>query len=98
MTKIKPLGNRVCIKRSKAVTTKGGIILPDSAQEKPLEGEILEAGPGKTDENGTLQPISLKKGDRVLFSPYAGTKVEMQDDEDVEYLIMSEDEILGILT
>ncbi|NGX58522.1 MAG: 10 kDa chaperonin [Chlamydiae bacterium] len=93
MVKIKPLGNRVCIKRSKATTTKGGIILPDSAQEKPLEGEILEVGPGKDS-----QPLTLKKGDRVLFSPYAGTPVEVQDDEDTEYLIMSEDDILGILT
>lgn len=96
--KIKPLGNRVCIKRSKTSTTKGGILLPDSAQEKPLEGEILEVGPGKHDDNGSLEPMSLKKGDKVLFSPYAGTAVEFPEDSDTEYLIMSEDEILGILT
>jgi len=98
MRTIKPLGNRVLVKRSKAKTSKGGIILPDSAQEKPREGEIIEAGPGKTDDRGTLEPLIVKKGDKVLFSSYSGTEVKMTDNEDEEYLILSEDDILGILS
>jgi len=98
MVKIKPLGNRVCIKRSKQSASKGGILLPDTAQEKPLEGDIIEVGNGKVGDDGHVEPMTLKKGDRVLFSSYAGTPVELPDDEDTEYLIMSEDEILGILT
>ncbi|MFI0435687.1 MAG: co-chaperone GroES [Parachlamydiaceae bacterium] len=94
MAKIKPLGNRVLVQRSKAQTSKGGILLPDSAQERPREGTVLAAGPGKTNEQGQLEPISVKIGDRILFGSYAGTEVK-QDDE--EYLILSEDDILGIL-
>ncbi len=97
MRKVKPLGNRVLIKRSKAQTTKGGILLPDSAQEKPREGEILEVGPGKVEKNGSVTSLTVKKGDRVLFSSYSGTEVKCHDDETEEYLIMSEDDILGIL-
>jgi chaperonin GroES len=97
MRKVKPLGNRVLIKRSKAQTTKGGILLPDSAQEKPREGEIVEAGPGKIEDDGRQSSLTVKKGDRVLFSPYSGTEVKCHDDENEEYLIMSEDDILGIL-
>lgn len=95
MAKIKPLGNRVLVQRSKAQTSKGGILLPDSAQERPREGTILAAGPGKTNENGQLEPISVKIGDRILFGSYSGTEVK-QDDE--EYLILSEEDILGILS
>ena len=95
MKKIKPLGNRVLVQRSKAQTSKGGILLPDSAQEKPKEGQVIAAGPGKTNEQGQLEPIAIKVGDRVLFGAYAGTEVK-QDDED--YLILSEEDILGILT
>ena len=95
MVKIKPLGNRVLVQRSKAQTSKGGILLPDSAQERPREGTILAAGPGKSNENGQLEPISVKVGDRVLFSSYSGTEVK-QDEE--EYLILSEEDILGILS
>jgi len=98
MIKIKPLGKRVLIRRSKAVKTKGGIFLPESAQEKPKEGEIVAVGPGKTNENGTVETMTLKAGDRVLFSSYAGTEVKDHEHEDEEYLIMSEDEILGILS
>jgi chaperonin GroES len=94
---IKPLGNRVLVKRSEAKTTKGGIILPDTAQEKPKQGEIVAVGPGKADESGKLQSPHVKVGDQVLFSSYAGTEVKTED-HDVEYLIMSEDDILGILT
>lgn len=95
MIKIKPLGNRVVVRRSKAQRSKGGILLPDSAQERPREGEVLAAGPGKMNEGGQLEPISIKVGDHVLFSSYSGTEFK-QDEE--EYLILSEEDILGILS
>ena len=96
MIKLKPLSNRVIIKRSKVKTTKGGILLPDSAQEKPKEGEIIACGPGKQNEEGEIEAMSVKVGDTVLFGSYAGTEVkEMGEDE--QYLILSEDEILGII-
>ena len=95
MVKIKPLGGRVLVRRSKAQTSKGGILLPDSAQERPREGEVLAAGPGKTNENGQLEPMTVKVGDRVLFSSYSGTEVKHDEEE---YLILSEDDILGILS
>ncbi|MBA3236949.1 MAG: co-chaperone GroES [Parachlamydiaceae bacterium] len=99
---VKPLGNRVLIERSKAQTTKGGILLPDSAQEKPKEGTIVAVGPGKLDENGKTIPLNVQLGDRVLFTSYAGTEVKNMQCEskpacDGEYLILSEDDILGIL-
>lgn len=94
-SQIRPLGNRVLVKRSVAKTSKGGILLPDSAQEKPKQGEIVAAGPGKTDENGKILPMTVKIGDLVLFSSYSGTEIKTEDTES-EYLIMSEDEILGI--
>lgn len=95
--KVKPLGNRVLIRRSKAQTTKGGILLPDTAQEKPKEGEVIAVGPGKIDENGKNEQMNVKVGDRVLFSSYSGTEVK-QTSEDEELLIMSEDDILGVLS
>lgn len=95
-TKIKPLGNRVLIKRSKPLTTKGGILLPDSAQEKPREGIVISVGPGKWDDQGNQESLSVKNGDRVLFGSYAGTEVKGNDDEDL--LILSEEDIMGILT
>lgn len=94
MKTIKPLGNRVLIKRSKAQTTKGGIILPDSAQEKPKEGVVVAVGPGKIDENGAKETMQLKVGDHVLFSSYAGTEVKNDDEE---MLILSEDDVMGVL-
>jgi chaperonin GroES len=94
MKNIKPLGNRVLIKRSKAPTTKGGILLPDSAQEKPKEGVVVAVGPGKIDDHGNQEAMQLKMGDRVLFSAYAGTEVKNDDEE---MLILSEDDILGVL-
>ena len=97
MAKIKPLGNRVLVKRCKAQTSKGGILLPDSAQEKPKEGEIVAAGPGKTKEDGKVEPLSVKVGDRVLFGSYAGTEVKNMDEEE-EYLILTEDDIIGVLS
>lgn len=96
MAKIRPLGNRVLVQRSKAQTSKGGILLPDSAQEKPKEGIVVDAGPGKLNENGILEPLSVKVGDRILFGSYAGTEVKNSDNEE-EYLILTEDDILGVL-
>lgn len=86
--KIKPLGKRVLVKRCEAKTTKGGIILPDTAQEKPKEGEVIAIG------SGNDEPMTVKVGDRVMFSSYAGTEVKQGDEE---FLIMSEDDILGVL-
>lgn len=98
MVKIKPLGNRVLIQRAKAQTTKGGILLPDSAQEKPKEGIIIEAGPGKLNEQGTREALNVKIGDKVLFSSYSGTEVKnIGTNDDEELLILSEDDILGII-
>ena len=96
-TQIRPLGNRVLVKRVQAKTSKGGILLPDSAQEKPKEGEVLAVGPGKTDENGKILEMTLKVGDRVLFSSYAGTEIKT-DESETELLIMSEEDIFGVLS
>lgn len=94
--KIKPLSNRVVLKRIEAKVTKGGILLPDSAQEKPKQGEIVAVGPGKIDDKGNVQPMNLKVGDQVLFSSYAGTEFKTNDEN--EFLIMSEDDILAIVS
>lgn len=97
--KIKPLGNRVLIQRSKAQTSKGGILLPDSAQEKPREGIVIAVGPGIFDDQGQHQPLNVKAGDTVLFSSYAGTEVKLAgENQDNEFLIMKEDDILGVLS
>ncbi|MFN0065929.1 MAG: co-chaperone GroES [Chlamydiales bacterium] len=93
MEKIRPLGNRLLVKRNKAEGRKGGIILPDSAQEKPKEGEVIAAGPGKYDDSGVLGFMTVKVGDKVLFSSYAGTEVKQGEEE---YLILSEEDILGV--
>lgn len=95
MIKIRPLGNRVVVRRSKAQTSKGGILLPDAAQEKPREGEVLAVGPGKRNESGQLEANSIKVGDRILFGAYSGTEVKHHDEE---YLILSEEDVLGILS
>ena len=95
MIKIKPLGNRVLIQRSKPKATKGGILLPDTAKEKPKEGKVVAVGPGKVNDDGKFETLSLKVGDSVLFSSYAGTEVKWEGEE--EYLILAEDDILGIL-
>ena len=97
MQHIKPLGNRVLVKRTVTKVTKGGILLPETAQEKPRQGEIIAIGPGKIDEKGVLKVLELRVGDNVLFSSYAGTEVKTEDDQ-ADYLIMSEDDILGILS
>lgn len=96
-TKIKPLGNRVLVQRLKAQTSKGGILLPDTAQEKPKEGIVVSTGPGKLDDQGKTEPMNVKVGDRVLFSTYSGTEVKNLA-EDEEFLILSEDDILGIVS
>lgn len=92
--KIKPLGTKVVVERKEAMTTKGGILLPDSAQQKPRQGIVKAVGSGKTDEKGRHHPVEVKVGDEVLFSSYAGT--EYKSDE-AEYLILSEDDILAIV-
>ena len=92
---IRPLQDRVLVKRVEAEeTTATGIIIPDSAKEKPQEGEVVAVGPGKRLDNGAVQEMGLKKRDKILFSKYGGTDVKV-DGED--YLIMREDDILGIL-
>ena len=93
--KIRPLNDRVLVKRlEEEETTKGGIIIPDSAKEKPAEGEIIAVGPGKMSEKGERCELQVKVGDRVLFSKYGGTDVKL-DGEDL--LIMREDDILGVV-
>lgn len=93
--KIRPLQDRVIVKRiEEEDKTKGGIIIPDSAKEKPMEGKIVAVGTGKVLEDGKKVPLDIKEGDRVLFGKYAGTEVKIDDEE---HLIMREDDILGVL-
>ena len=93
--RIRPLQDRIIVKRiEEEEKTKGGIIIPDSAKEKPMEGEVIAVGTGKILENGKKQPLEIKSGDRVLFSKYAGTDVKI---DGIEHLIMKEDDILGII-
>lgn len=95
-TKITPIGDRILLKRVEAEeTTKGGIILPDSAKEKPREGIVLALGSGRLLKNGERAPFSVKVDDRVLFSSYAGTDIKVDGEE---YVILSEDEILAVLS
>jgi chaperonin GroES len=94
---IKPLSNRVLVRRSATPATKGGILLPDTAQEKPKEGEVIAVGPGKANDRGEIEPLNVKVGDRVVFGSYAGTEVKGMGN-DKEYLLLTEDEILGIIT
>jgi chaperonin GroES len=93
--KIRPLQDRVIVKRVEEESkTKGGIIIPDTAKEKPMEGLVIAVGKGKTTEDGKLIKLDVKAGDRILFSKYAGTEVKING---VEHLIMREDDILGII-
>jgi chaperonin GroES len=93
--KFRPLHDRVVVKRIDAEEkSTGGIIIPDTAKEKPSEGEIIAVGPGGRDENGKLIPIDLKTGDRVLFGKWSGTEVKI---DGVDYLIMKESDIMGVL-
>jgi chaperonin GroES len=92
----RPLHDRVLLKRiEEKEAVKGGIIIPDTAKEKPMEGEVISAGPGKITEDGKRLPMDLKAGDRVLFGRYAGTEIKIDNEE---YVIMREEEILAVLT
>jgi chaperonin GroES len=92
---IRPLNDRILVKRlEEEQTTAGGIIIPDSAKEKPAEGEIVAVGPGKMNDAGDRVAMDVKAGDRVLFSKYGGTDVKLDGDD---YLIMREDDILGVI-
>jgi chaperonin GroES len=94
--KFRPLQDRVVLKRIEAeAKSSGGIIIPDTAQEKPQQGEVVAVGPGGRDEAGKLIPIDLKAGDRVLFGKWSGTEVKI---DGVEYLIMKESDVMGVLT
>lgn len=94
--KIRPLGNRVLVKRAESRVSKGGILLPETAQEKPKEGEVIAVGPGKEDKEGNRIPMSLNVGDKVLFTSYAGTEFKPEGEEK-ELLIISEDDILAVI-
>ena len=92
---VTPLHDRVIVKPAPAEEkTAGGIIIPDTAKEKPMEGEIIAVGPGGRDENGKLVPLDVKAGDRILFGKWSGTEIKL---DGVEYLIMKESDIMGIL-
>ena len=93
--KIRPLQDRILVKRiDEEETTKGGIIIPDTAKEKPSEGKVVAVGGGKVTEDGKTLPLDVKKGDRVLFSKYAGTEVQLEGDE---HIIIREDDVLGVM-
>jgi chaperonin GroES len=93
--KIRPLQDRVIIKRTEEErTSSGGIVIPDSAAEKPIKGKVIAVGPGKILDNGERRPVDLKVGDTVLFGKYSGTEVKMNDEE---YLVMREDDIMGVI-
>ena len=91
----RPLHDRILIKRiEEAETVKGGIIIPDSAKEKPQEGEVVAVGTGKKNEDGKVVPLDVKAGDRILFGKYSGSEIKMDDEE---YLILKEEEVLGVV-
>jgi chaperonin GroES len=93
--KFRPLGDRVLVKRvEEEERTKGGIIIPDTAKEKPQEGEVVAVGPGARDDNGKIQPLDVKAGDRILFGKWSGTEVKV-DGQDL--LIMKESDVLGVV-
>jgi chaperonin GroES len=93
--KFRPLHDRVVVRRiEEDERTKGGIIIPDTAKEKPQQGEVVAVGPGAADEKGTVQPLDVKPGDRVLFGKWSGTEVKLDGEE---LLIMKESDILGVL-
>ena len=94
--KLKPLGDRVVIRAIvEEEVTKGGIVLPDTAKEKPQKGEIVAVGPGKLSEDGKRQPLEVKEGDKVIYAKYAGTEVKMEDEE---FLVVRESDILAKIT
>ena len=96
MAKFTPLHDRILVRRiEESETTRGGIIIPDTAKDKPQEGEVISVGKGKVNEDGKVFPLAVKEGDRILFGKYAGTEIKL-DGED--FLIMKEEEVLGIIT
>src|ERR1700678_3324534 len=95
-TKFTPLHDRILVRRvEEADTTRGGIIIPDSAKDKPQDAEVISAGKGKISEEGKVRPLAVKDGDRILFGKYSGTEIKI-DGED--FIIMREEEVLGVLT
>jgi len=95
-TKFTPLHDRILVRRVEEVgTTRGGIIIPDSAKDKPQEGEVISVGKGKINEEGKVHPLDVKEGDRILFGKYSGTEIKL-DGED--FIIMREEEVLGVIT
>jgi len=93
--KVIPLNDRVLVKRLEEMqVTKGGIYIPDTAKEKPVEGKVIAAGPGKVSDQGTRLPLNVKEGDRILFGRYAGSEIKIEGEE---YLMMREDDILAIV-
>jgi chaperonin GroES len=95
-TKFTPLHDRILVRRvEESETTRGGIIIPDTAKDKPQEGEVISVGKGKVNEEGKVRPLDVKEGDRILFGKYSGTEIKL-DGED--FVIMREEEVLGIIT
>jgi chaperonin GroES len=93
--KVRPLYDRVLVRRVEPAEEKrGGIIIPDTAKEKPMEGEVVAVGAGRLDDDGKRVPMEVKEGDRILFGKYSGTEIKI---DDIEHLILKEDEVLGIL-
>ncbi|PKL91895.1 MAG: co-chaperone GroES [Candidatus Goldiibacteriota bacterium HGW-Goldbacteria-1] len=93
--KLRPLANHIIVKPlEEEETKKGGIIIPDTAKEKPSKGEVVEAGPGAIMEDGKRKPMDLKKGDKVLYSKYGGTEIKM---DDKEYLVMTDEDVLAVI-
>ncbi len=94
-SKVRPLHNRLIVERlDEDEKTAGGIIIPDTAKEKPSQGKVISAGPGKRDDKGNLMPMDVREGDRILFSKYAGSEVTLDGSE---YLIIAEDDVLAVL-
>ena len=92
--KVRPLQDRILVERLEEEIKKGGIIIPDSAKEKPQQGKVIAVGPGRHDEKGTLVPMSLKKGDTILFGKYSGNEIRIGEEE---LLIMREDDVLAVV-
>jgi len=93
--KVRPLQDRILVRRvAEEEKTKGGIIIPDAAKEKPAEGEVIAVGNGKIDDKGKARPVGVKKGDRILFGKYSGNEIKI---DGVDHLILREDDVLGVL-
>ena len=93
--KVRPLHDRILVKRlDQEAKSKGGIIIPDTAKEKPMEGRVVAVGAGKVNEEGVVTPLDVKKGDRILFSKYSGTEIKLDGDE---HLIIREEDVLAVL-